>query len=199
MRKTSFFIFSAMVALVAYAQALPPQAANAAQPAPVFNTAQFTALVDAGAQQMALAVARLRIDKWKTDSQTKQQSQASADSISRNLTEALPGMTAAVRTNPADLVANFKLYRNLNALYEVMTSLAESAGAFGPKQDYDDIAQLTANLDAQRQSLAGYIEGLAGRLESAAVNPSSATPASGRKKIIIDDSRPIRKKTRKKK
>src|SRR5436190_22424255 len=96
--------------------------------------------VEQTAQAAALDIAKLRIEKWKMDSKDKQQVQSDADSVQRNLTAALPTLTAGVRSAPQDVAANFKLYRNLNALYDVMKSLTESAGAFGPKQDFESLA-----------------------------------------------------------
>src|SRR3954468_9733335 len=112
------------------------------------------AKIDETAQSAALDISKLRIEKWKADSGDKQQAQANADSVQRNLTAALPGMTAAVRNTPQDLAANFKLYRNLNALYDVMKTLTEGAAALGPKQDYQTLAQYADAIDGYRRSLA---------------------------------------------
>ena len=76
-------------------------------------------------------VGKLRVEKWKIDSATKHQASENIGSIQRNITGALPGLIAAVRVAPQSLAANFKLYRNLNALYDVVASISESAGAFG--------------------------------------------------------------------
>jgi len=37
-----------------------------------------------------------------------------------------------IKASPSSLNANFRLYRNMNALYDTFSALAESAGAFGP-------------------------------------------------------------------
>lgn len=166
-------------------------------PVPAFNPAQLAAQVDQTAQAAALDVARLRIEKWKADSAYKQQSQQSADSISRNLTSALPGLTAAVRATPQGMAANFKLYRNLNALYDVFKSLAESAEAFGPKQDYQSIGQYVNIFDDQRRALGDYLETLAAAKDTQSTNTASAVKRLP-KKIIIDDTAPTPKKRRKK-
>src|ERR1039457_1520077 len=105
------------------------------------------------ASQATLDLGRLRIDKWKADADSKQQAQANADSVRRNLTSALPGLIAAVRSAPQDLGAEFKLYRNLNALYDVFASLTEATGAFGPKGDYEALAQQLVTFDSVRRTL----------------------------------------------
>ncbi len=87
--------------------------------------------LQSAASQATVDLGNLRIDKWKADAESKQQARANVDSLQRNLTSALPGLIDAARLAPQDLSAEFKLYRNLNALYDVFASLTEAAGAFG--------------------------------------------------------------------
>jgi hypothetical protein len=82
-------------------------------------------------------LAKLRIEKWKTDGATKKQTLGDVDSVQRNLQNALPEMMEQLRNAPEDMAATFKLYRNLDALYDVLGGLVESAGAFGPKDDFE--------------------------------------------------------------
>ena len=107
-------------------------------------------------------------------------------------------MTTAVRTAPQDLAAKFKLYRNLNALYDVFKTLAESAGAFGSKQELESLAPYAESFDQHRRSLADYMENLAASKDAelnrlrtqARTQPAPAAP----KKVIIDDDQPAPKK-----
>jgi hypothetical protein len=161
--------------------------------------------IEQEAQNANVDLARLRVEKWKTDSQQKQQSQASVDSIARNLSAALPGMTSAVRKAPSDFTGNFKLYRDLVALNDAFKNLTESAGAFGPKQDYEALSQHAAAFDSYRSTMADYIESLAAqkdaevaRLRSTVRQAAPTLP----KKIIVDDNAPApakKKSTTKKK
>src|SRR5208282_5481915 len=52
-------------------------------------------------------LAKLRIERWKTDGSTKKQSLADVDSIERNLQNALPEMIQNLRGTPEDLPATF--------------------------------------------------------------------------------------------
>ena len=97
---------------------------------------------------------------------SKQQAQSNADSIQRNLTQALPALIGAVRSAPQDMNAEFKLYRNLNVLYDVLVSLTESAGAFGPRGDYDALARQLGVIDSVRRSLADSLENLTASTQS---------------------------------
>jgi hypothetical protein len=171
------------------------------QPAPIAVDLQNTlAKIDQTAQAAALDVARLRIEKWKTDARDKQQLQATADSLERNMTSALPTLTSAARNAPQDVAVNFKLYRNLNALNDVLRTLAESAGAIGPKQEFESLSQYGQAFDEYRRSLGDYTENLAvakeaelNRLRTQA-RAAQAAPSPAPKKVIIDDDEPAPKK-----
>ena len=158
--------------------------------------------IDQTSQSASADLSRMRIDKWKADSGDRQQAQANADSITRNVSEALPGMVSAVRTNPQDFAAAFKLYRNLNALYDVMKTLTEASAAFNAKQDYQTLAPYTDSIDGYRRSLADYMESLAASKDAELVRlrtQAKAQAAAPPKKTIIDDNEPAAKKTSKKK
>ena len=152
------------------------------------------------AHAASLDLAKLRPEKWKADSQYKQQSQASADSISRNLTSALPTLIAAVRAAPGDITPALKLFRDLVALSDAFKSLAESAGAFGPKQDFDAISQHAAAIDSYKTSLADSLENMASQKDAELArlrSTSRPAPSVLPKKIIVDDTQPVKKKSTK--
>jgi len=178
---------------------VPSQSANSAA-----TLQPMLSQIDASAQQAALDIAKLRIEKWKADGNSKQQAQSNAESLQRNLTNALPGMTSAVRAAPQSLAPAFKLYRNLSALYDVLTGLAESAGAFGPQQDFDSLKQQTEAFDNYRRSLGDYLESLTAQRDAdfSRARAQQQTPTIVPKKVISDEDTPpptTKKKTAKKK
>lgn len=140
-------------------------------------------------------ISRLRIDKWKADGNSKRQAESNAESIRRNLASALPGMMSAVRSAPQDMGAEFKLYRNLNALYDVMGSLTESTGAFGPKSDYDSLGQQLDALDSIRRNLGDSLEQLSAstqsqldQLRTQVKTLQAQASAAPPKKVVVDDN-----------
>ena len=157
-------------------------------------------VVAAVEQQSITTAAQLqavRIDKWKTDSDQKQRAQANADSIVRNLTAALPSMISEVRAHPESFAANFKLYRNLSALYDVLLPLTESAGAFGPKGEYETLSSQLQRWDDIRRDYGDFMAQLAAQKDAAAAAPAQAKQPP--KKIIIDDTAPAKSSKKKKK
>ena len=206
-RKTLFPGALALVILLAFVAFAVSQAR--AQSAPANDLNMLLAQLDQTAQTTNLDLAKQRIEKWKTNGDARQQLQSNADLLSRNLTGTLPGLMAAARMSPDNLAANFKLYRNVDALYDVLSALAESAGGAAPHNDYQALAADASNLQAVRHALADRIEALAAmkdnelaRLHGGGTTSAAARPAksgSGVKKIVIDDNAPVRSSPRKKK
>jgi len=160
----------------------------------------------AAASQANLEIAHMRIEKWKADANSRQQAQGNADSLQRNLTSALPGLIDNFRAAPQDLSAGFKLYRNLNALYDVLASFTESAGAFGPKSDYEALAQQLMVIDSVRRDLGDNLETLStstqselNQLRTQVRTLQQTAAAAPPKKVVVDDTQSSKKSTRKKK
>jgi len=201
MRTIASFIFLTAVA-VAVAQQPPAPATSAPPP----SLASDLDRLQAAASQANMDIGHLRIEKWKADGASRQQAQANADSLQRNLSSALPGLIASFRAAPQDLSAGFKLYRNLNVLYDVLASFTESAGAFGPRSDYQELAQQLSVIDAVRRNLADNLETLTSntqselnqlRIQVRSLQQAAAAPPP--KKVIVDDTAPVKKTMRKKK
>ena len=162
--------------------------------------------LEATAKNTQADLAKMRIERWKTDGSYKKQSLANVDSIQRNLQGALPEMIGQVRAAPEDLPATFKLYRNLDALYDVLGSVAESAGAFGSKDDYQSLSNDLSSFEGTRKLFAERIENLAAAKESEISRlrtdlraAQAAIPATPPKKTVVDDNEPAKKPAAKKK
>ena len=149
-------------------------------------------------------LSKLRIEKWKADSSAKQQALENATSIQRNITAALPELVGAVRSAPQSLAANFKLYRNVNALYDVVANLAESTGAFGRREEYAGISPHVAALDDLRRSYADSLQQMAANADNTIIaaqraQAAAAAQAPPPKKVIVDDNEPTTMAQKKKK
>ncbi|MGB8011770.1 MAG: hypothetical protein WCF68_09160 [Terriglobales bacterium] len=157
------------------------------------------------AQSMQSHLGKMRIERWKTDASTKQQALANVESIQRNLQSALPEIVAQLRNAPEDVGVSFKLYRNLDALYDVFGSVAESAGAFGNKDDFQDLSNDLTGLENARRAFGERMQKLAASKEDeltrlrAQVKTLPAAPPPPPKKIILDDTEPPQKPPVKKK
>jgi hypothetical protein len=180
-----------------------PQTAPATQPASPKPDAlaELLAQVQAEAQRSDSDLARLRIDKWKTDATSKQQAQTSVASIRRNLANAVPELMQRIQSAPGSLTANFRLYRNFNALYDTFSALVESAGAFGPNDQYAPLADDLAQLDQIRHQFAERMDQLAGSGDAELIRLRTQAAAASTKpvpKVVVDDNSPTAKKKKSK-
>lgn len=151
-------------------------------------------------------LSKLRIDRWKTDNNSKKQTLANVDSIQRNLQGALPEIIAQLRAKPEDLPATFKVYRNLDALYDVLGSVVEVTGAFGSKDDFQSLSNDLSNFEGTRKQFAQRIETLStakeaeiARLRADLKTAQAAVPVTPPKKVVVDDTEPPKKAPVKKK
>jgi len=203
------------IVAAAFAQsgpALSAAPANSGQPQQPVSYASVTQLNELLAQLEATSkdtqanLVRLRIEKWKADGSYKRQALGNVDSIQRNLQGALPEIITQLRNTPEDLPATFKLYRELDALYDVLGSIAEGTGAFGSKDDFQSVSNNLSGFEAARKQLAERIENLASskeaeiaRLSTALKTAQAAAVAAPPKKIVVDDTESPKKPAPKKK
>lgn len=170
------------------------------------NVSPLLAQVQATARTTTADVSLLSIRRWKVANDTKHDAETKAESIQRNLTVALPAIVSQVQTSPNDFAANFKLYRNLDVLYDVLASLAESAGAFGSRNEFEPLAADLNRIDQARRALGDRLEALAStkdaeiaRLQGQVKTARTAASAQPKKVIVDDDDKKPAKKTAKKK
>ncbi|MGH9503343.1 MAG: hypothetical protein ACRD20_10895 [Terriglobales bacterium] len=161
--------------------------------------------LEQASQTAQVDLAKLRIEKWKTDSGSKRQAEGNVESIQRNLHSALPEIIAELKSSPENLAFTFKLYRNLDALYDVFESVAESAGAFGSKDDFQMLENDVNAFERGRRSFADRMETLAGakdlevnRLRAALQSAQANEAAQPPKKVVVDDTAPAKKPLKKK-
>ncbi len=161
--------------------------------------------LEQASQAAQVDLAKLRIEKWKTDSDSKRQAQNNVESIERNLRSALPELISELKASPENLASTFKIYRNLDALYDVFESVAESAGAFGSKDEFQSMENDVSAFERGRRAFADRMETLAGakelevtRLRAALQEAQASVTSQPPKKIVVDDTAPAKKPAKKK-
>ena len=162
--------------------------------------------IEATSKNTQADLGKLRIEKWKADGNYKKQALGNVDSVQRNLQGALPEIIAQLRNAPEDVPASFKLYRNLDALYDVLVGVVEDAGAYGSKDDMQSLSNDLSAFEGTRRQLAERIENLASskegeltRLRTELKSLQAQVEAAPPKKIVVDDTQPEKKPAPKKK
>jgi len=205
----SFFILVAVLApAAAGTQDATGQPTGAQPPVAYASVSELNGILtqlQKTAQSMQSDLGKTRIEKWKTDGATKRQTLANVESIQRNLQSALPETIAQLNNAPEDVGVSFKLYRNLDALYDVFGAVVESAGAFGSKDEFQSLGNDMNGLESARHAFGERMQKLAAAKEveltrlRAQVKTMSAAPPLPPKKIVVDDTEPAKKPAAKKK
>ncbi len=137
-----------------------------------------------------------------TDAAQKQQFLQMAASLQKNITNAVPGLITDVQNSKGSVSATFKLYHNLNVLFEFLSSLDDAAGSLGSQEEYELLTNDAAALDSARRNLSVYIQQavttLEDKVKQAEAPPPAPTPLPA-KKVVVDNEDPKKPATPKKK
>jgi hypothetical protein len=195
-------------ALALSVSAMGQSAAVSQVPVPYASVSQLSILLDKleqTTQMTATDLGSLRVEKWKTDSNSKRELQGKAEAIARNLQAALPGIVTKLRASPEDLSVTFNLYHNLDVIYDVLRSVTEAAQDYGSKNEFQSLANDLNGIDDARRNLAERMQNLAtakeaelGRLRSQ-IKAAQAAPPPPAKKIVVDDTQPAKQVKKKSK
>ena len=128
------------------AQAIPPAAAPG--PAPIASLRTPLA-------NLQTSMVRLNIGRWKVPGDVREHTQQDAASIQRDLTTTLPRLMAEAETpgNHAALLPAFAVFRNLDALYDVLLRVTETAALAGAGPDANSLEDARAGLEDGRAKL----------------------------------------------
>jgi len=99
----------------------------------------------------------MRIEKWKAPAQVRQSAQSNLESVRSDLDSNLPSLLHVADMTPASLAAVLPAARNLDALYDVMLRLTETAHLAAPDRQSGDLDAALGNLDLARRNLAAQI------------------------------------------
>ena len=181
-------------------------AAPAAEPTP---TAGFpVANLRPALANVQTAVANLSIARWKIPAAARSAAEEDVASIQRDLTATLPGLMTEAEARPASgpaaLSPSFALFRNLDALYDVLLRVTETASFSGSAADASNLEAARAGLADGRAQLGTWLLQSIGAQDAqiahsqAPAPPRPAAAPAPPTKIVVDDG-PDKPKPHKKK
>jgi hypothetical protein len=154
------------------------------------------------------AIAGLSIAHWKAPSATRAAIQQDVVSMQRDLTITLPPLLAQADAPagnaPAALSPSFAVFRNLDALYDVLLRVTETAALAGPASDASSLEDARAGLEDGRGKLGAWLlQSIADQdaqiaRARATVAPAAPAPPAPPAKIVVNDG-PENPKPKKKK
>jgi hypothetical protein len=95
------------------------------------------------------ALSALNIRRWKTSGDVKDAMAENAGSIQNDLNGTLPDLIRQADAAPGSVPETFAVYRNLDALYDVLLRVTENASLEAPREE---TAGLQSALDSLKQA-----------------------------------------------
>jgi len=173
---------------------------------PVGTPITTSAIVQPALADVQSCISGLNIARWKAPNEVRNAAQQNAASIQRDLTNTLPSLLSQVDASPGVVPPAFSLYRNIDALYDVLLRVYETASLAAPQNELDAVYSALQKLEAARTQLGDAILNasqereaqlvkLQAALQAAATVQAPATPA---KTAVVDDgpatTPPVKKK-----
>jgi hypothetical protein len=206
--KPSRLAFLALLILsssgAAVAQAAAAAAPPAAAPPPPSGFAMNT--LRPALANVQNTISNLNVSHWKASSQTRDAVTADIASMQRDLNATLPGLvTQADSAGPNVLGPTFAVFRNLDALYDVLLRVTETAALAGTGADPSSLEDARAGLEDARGKLGAWLLQSIGSQDTQvahlqaqiAAKPAAAPPPPN--KIVVEDGPDTTTKPHKKK
>jgi hypothetical protein len=135
---------------ISYAQ--QPTPAAAPQP-----TIPSSSIVQPAMTEVERSISALNISRWKAPGQVKSAAQQDTGSIQRDLSDTLPGLLSKADAAPTTVPPAFVVYRNIDALYDVLLRVSETASLAAPQGESDALFSSLNKLEAARSQLGDAI------------------------------------------
>ena len=171
-----------------------PVPAVPAAPAPA--TIPSSMIVQPALTEVQRSISALNISHWKAPGQVKSAALQDTASIQRDLSDTLPGLLSKADAAPTTVPPAFVVFRNIDALYDVLLRVSETASLAAPQGESDALFSSLNKLEAARSQLGDAIlnasqqrEDQVVKLEAAvrAATAAAKAQAPAPKTTVIDD------------
>jgi len=154
--------------------------------------------------QVAQTLSNLNIRRWKAPGSVRDAADNDVSSIQRDLSGTLAGLLQQADAAPGSVPAAFAVYRNVDALYDTLLRVVETAQLAAPDDEASALISALGNLESARSVLGENIlsgsqteqaelERLRTVIARAAANAAAPRPVV--KTTIIDDGPAPEKET----
>jgi hypothetical protein len=102
-------------------------------------------------------LSNLNIRHWRLPNSLRQTNLDNAASVERDLTDTVPGLLSTADANAGSVPALLALYRNIDALYDVLLRITENANLGGSPPEAAALHNTLADLEQARERLSDLI------------------------------------------
>jgi hypothetical protein len=147
--------------------------------------------------------------KWKAPGSMRQTAQSDIDSMQRDVSGVLPDLIEKAKAAPRSVGPAFALYRNIDALYDVLLRVSETATLAGSRSDSSQLEAVRAELENARSQLGDGLlqastdqDAQVTQLQAAVKAAAAAAHPAPASRTVVDDgpaAAPARSKLRRRK
>ncbi|MGC2635944.1 MAG: hypothetical protein WA294_02120 [Acidobacteriaceae bacterium] len=130
-------------------------AAPAPGPAPATSTVSST--VRPALSQVAQTLDGINVKRWKAPNPVRDAVDGDVSSIQRDLSGTLAGLLQQADAAPTSVPAAFSVYRNVDALYDTLLRVVETAELAAPENEEAQLETALKTLETARTSLGDAI------------------------------------------
>ena len=123
------------------------------------------------------AVGEMTLDKWKASPAIRTEADGNLRSIQRDLASTLPPLLAAADAAPDSPAKTLPVYRNVEALYDVMLRLDAAGRLAAPSNQISALDQALASIGDARRALGDQVQANAEGQEARVIHLQAALKA----------------------
>jgi hypothetical protein len=131
---------------------------RAAQPSPENAATSPSSVMRPALDSLRQALLTLRPERWKAAAQVAGESASDVGSIERDLDTTLPPLLSAADAAPGSAAELLPAYRNVEALYDVVVRVTQTAVLAAPAQQSQALQQATAALQQSRRDFGDLLD-----------------------------------------
>jgi len=176
-----FALCAPYLLLTAAAQPAGPASGSAPAPAMAGRTG---ATLQPSIHLVKEALSTVNIDKWKASSAIKSEADGNLNSVQRDIDQTLPALVMAADAAPDSVAKALPVFRNVDALYDVMLRLVAAGRMAAPKDQLGALDDALSSIAKSRSALGDQLQASAEsqeqrmiRLQQAANRPAPPPPA----------------------
>jgi hypothetical protein len=177
-------IIATLVLALATAMAAHAQAPSVPKP---------SAILQPALSDVQSTTAGLNIPHWKAPGRMRSATQENVDSIQHDLSNTLPGLLAQADAAPDSVAPSFAVYRNVDALYDVLLRVSEAANFSASSEEANALYATLSKLEAARSQLGDAILHISRQHETQlvdlekAIQAAKAAPPPKAQEFVVDD------------
>jgi len=153
----------------------PPGAGNL-QP-PTAPATQPSATLRPSLDVVKTALSQLQLNRWKASTPIRNEAESNVASIQKDVNSTLPTLLTAADTAPDSPARLLPVYRNVEALYDVMLRVDAAARLAAPADQMSALDQALARLDDGRRALGDQLQQVSEVQETRVIHLQAALKA----------------------